>query len=63
MSEAIINTIESTPVTDNQQNNYTYTEQQQTAVTNKAPVVLCGWCGAVEQYIGNHKTICPNCGE
>jgi hypothetical protein len=27
------------------------------------PEVICGWCGAKEHYINEHKTECPNCEE
>lgn len=26
-------------------------------------IVICGSCGAIEEYIDNHKTECPNCDE
>jgi hypothetical protein len=26
-------------------------------------IVICGSCGAVEIYIDDHKTECPNCDE
>ena len=27
------------------------------------PVIICGWCGAIEIYLSNGKTECPNCDE
>ncbi len=30
---------------------------------NLRPDVICGWCGAKEHYITEHKTECPNCEE
>lgn len=64
MCEALIsiNTIESNPTNDSQKDTFIYTEQIQ-QLNNKAPIVLCGWCGTVEVQLGNNKTICPNCGE
>jgi hypothetical protein len=27
------------------------------------PIIICGLCGAKEQYISHNKTECPNCDE
>ncbi len=29
----------------------------------RKPVIICGLCGAKEQYISQNKTECPNCDE
>ena len=64
MTEAILttNSIEPTQTTNISNEAYTYNEQNQ-QTNSRTPVVICGWCGAVEQYISSHKTICPNCDE
>jgi len=37
------------------------TEKQQQKNTTHKPVIICGLCGAKENYIDDRKTECPNC--
>ena len=57
-----INTIELASINDIVHATTTITYEG-VAQNQKRPIVICGRCGAEEQYISLNQTICPNCNE
>ena len=57
-----INNIELTSINDIVHRTITATYEG-ASKSEKHPIVICGRCGAEEQYVSFNQTICPNCNE